>query len=159
MSRPTLYSIELADTICERLVNGDSLRQVCEDEGMPHRSSVIRWLGADEAFATKYALAREAQADTMDDLILETANACTADTAAADRVKISAYQWRASKLKPKKYGDRTQTEITGADGAPLIPASSDLDVARRIAFLLDAGLRAAPAPQLDEGRSNEPVHI
>ena len=46
----------------------------------------------------------------MDDLILDTANDCTAETAQADKVKISAYQWRASKLKPKVYGDRRQDD-------------------------------------------------
>jgi len=46
----------------------------------------------------------ESQADYMDDLILDTANACTPESSPADRVKIGAYQWRASRLKPKVYG-------------------------------------------------------
>ena len=54
--------------------------------------------------------AREWQADYMDDLILETANDCTAETAQADRVKIGAYQWRAARLKPKVYGDRREDD-------------------------------------------------
>lgn len=41
-------------------------------------------------FATRYARAREAQADLMDDMILDVANGATSETAAADRVKISA---------------------------------------------------------------------
>lgn len=36
-----------------------------------------------------------------------------------------------------------KTEITGADGKDLIPPASELDVARRLAFLLEKGLRAA----------------
>ena len=28
-------------------------------------------------------------------------------------------KWAAAKLLPKKYGDRTTTEITGANGAPI----------------------------------------
>jgi hypothetical protein len=46
------------------------------------------------------------QADLMDDLILETANACTPATAQADKVKIAAFQWRASKLMPKSTATR-----------------------------------------------------
>jgi hypothetical protein len=65
-------------------------------------------MATNESFATKCARAREDQADYMDDLILEVANACTPETAQADRVRISAYQWRASKLKPKKYGDKLE---------------------------------------------------
>jgi hypothetical protein len=117
--RPTLYSVEITDAICERLMNGESLRGICSQKEMPDRVTVIRWLGLHEEFATKYARARESQSDYMDDLILETANNCTAETALADRVKIGAYQWRASKLAPKKYGDKITQEHTGADGAPL----------------------------------------
>jgi hypothetical protein len=72
-----------------------------------------------EGFATNIARAREMQADYMDDLILETANGCTGETAAADRVRIAAYQWRAAKLRPKVYGDKVQTELSGPDGGPI----------------------------------------
>jgi hypothetical protein len=106
MSRPSLYSAELADAICERLMEGQSLVQICNADDMPHRRTVCRWMAEDEAFATKCARAREFQADLMDDKILDTAEKCTPETAVADRVKIGAYQWRASKLAPKKYGDK-----------------------------------------------------
>jgi hypothetical protein len=55
----------------------------------------------------------------MDDLILETANACTPATAPADKVKIAGYQWRASKLMPKVYGYKTEVALTGADRGPV----------------------------------------
>ena len=55
----------------------------------------------------------------MDDKILTVANECTPETAHADKVKIAAYQWRAAKLAPKKYGEKTQQEISGPDGSPL----------------------------------------
>ena len=74
---------------------------------MPNIVTVMRWLAdpAHSDFANKYARARETQADVMDGKILEVADACKPDTAAADRVKIDAYKWRASKLAPKRYGD------------------------------------------------------
>jgi hypothetical protein len=55
----------------------------------------------------------------MDDLIFDTAMACTPETAQADRVKISASQWRASKLAPKVYGDKSEVAVTGASGGPV----------------------------------------
>ena len=79
----------------------------------------MRWQDEDAEFDTKCARAREWQGDYMDDLILETANACTSETAQADRVKISAYQWRASKLAPKKYGEKVTQEMVGAGGGPI----------------------------------------
>lgn len=104
--RPTKFSEELADRIVNELVEGKSLRTICDADDMPDRGTIVRWVVAHEDFAAKYARARETQADLMDDLILDVANACTSDTAAADRVKLSAYQWRAAKLAPKKYGDK-----------------------------------------------------
>ncbi|MEJ0093802.1 MAG: hypothetical protein WDN46_10265 [Methylocella sp.] len=103
--RPSTYSEAIVEHICAELINGRSLRQICIDEGMP-----VRWLERYDDFAAKYARARELQADFMDDKILELADNCTAATARADRVKLAAYQWRASKLKPKKYGDKVELE-------------------------------------------------
>jgi hypothetical protein len=116
IGRPSLFTDELADMICDRLMDGRSLRQICTDADMPHRLTIIRWTGENEAFATKCARARAMQADLMDDMILDVANACTNDTALADRVKISAYQWRASKLAPKTYGDKLQHANAAGDG-------------------------------------------
>lgn len=114
MARPTDFTEAKALEICERLIEGESLRKICGDKLMPNRSTVLRWLAKHSDFAAKYARAREAQADLMDDKILDVADACTPETAHADKVKIGAYQWRASKLAPKKYGDRL--ELGGSIG-------------------------------------------
>lgn len=119
MGRPSKYTEAVADKLIGALLEGQSMRQACEGEDMPHRSTVLRWMGDDEAFAAKCARAREMQADLMDDMILDAAKACTSETAAADRVKISAYQWRASKLAPKKYGDKVALVGGGPDDAPI----------------------------------------
>ena len=42
--RPTDYTLELATLICERMVEGETLRKICADDDMPHRSTVFRWL-------------------------------------------------------------------------------------------------------------------
>lgn len=117
--RPSSYTEEIADTICERLMEGRSLRSICGDDDMPNRQTVVRWQVQHEDFAAKCARARELQADLMDDMILDVADGCKNETALADRVKISAYQWRASKLAPKRYGDKVQTEHSGPDGGPI----------------------------------------
>lgn len=117
--RPSSYTEETADAICNRLMEGRSLRSICDDADMPDRSTVIRWQVQHDEFAARCARARELQADLMDDLILDTANSCTVEDAQAARVKISAYQWRASKLAPKRYGDKVQTEVSGPDGGPI----------------------------------------
>lgn len=128
--RPTAFSEELANTICERLMDGESLREICSSPGMPHRSTVIRWMESRPGFATRVAHSRDMQADLMDDLVLEVARNCTPETAAADKVKIAAYQWRASKLAPKKYGSRLGLDVEATQ--KFIPLGDLLEKARTI---------------------------
>ncbi len=65
LGRPTTFTHELADRICEQLIEGSSLRTICRNGAMPNRSTVFRWLAANEAFRVQYARARELQADTF----------------------------------------------------------------------------------------------
>lgn len=122
MGRPSNFSQETADLICDRLANGQSLRKICCDENMPSASTVFRWLSAQPAFQEQYALAREAQADTLFDEMLDIAddgsNDWMADKEEEDgfryngdavqrsRLRIEARKWMAGKLRPKKYSDR-----------------------------------------------------
>lgn len=68
---------------------------------------MLRWIDNNKDFEAEYARARLYQADTMDDKILETTEKVINGEIASDvgRVAIGAYQWRAAKLMPKRYGD------------------------------------------------------
>lgn len=132
MARPTTFNQEVADAICERIANGESLRTVCETEGMPDKATVFRWLADPEkkVFCDQYARAREAQADHLAEEILEIADDGTQDSyvdengnARTDqevigrsRLRVDARKWLASKMAPKKYGDKVQQEISGPNG-------------------------------------------
>lgn len=61
----------------------------------------------------------EALADMAAYEIGQIAANCTPETAVADRVKLAALQWRASKLSPRRYSDRRISEVVGADGGPV----------------------------------------
>lgn len=122
---PSSFSLEIADQICEHLIEGLSLRKIALLPGMPSRATVLRWLEESPEFEAKYARARESQADLMDDLILDTAAEATAETSPADRVKIMAYQWRAERLKPKKYGNKL-AHVGGGKEDPPIKLEHDL---------------------------------
>ncbi|WP_337475247.1 hypothetical protein [Duodenibacillus massiliensis] len=41
--RPTKYTKELADKLCELLAEGKSINQISKMRGMPHRSTVWGW--------------------------------------------------------------------------------------------------------------------
>ena len=115
---------------------------------MPNKSTVFRWLESDPSFATKYAYAREAQADVMVDEIAAIADEEVTmvkrskhthgaspddDTpendievvfdqtaVARNRLRIDARKWLAEKLRPKKYGPKL--ELSGDAENPLAVA-------------------------------------
>lgn len=95
------------------------MRKLCERDDMPARQTILDWLVKHQHFRTKCMRARELQADAMDDKILDVADRTLSgeyDPHAA-KVAMSAYQWRASKLAPKRYGD--QLKLQGDAEAPL----------------------------------------
>lgn len=111
--RPGLYSDKMTDAICLRLSEGESLRAICADKKMPALTTVQRWLAepANEAFRTRYARAREHQADYFADQIVEISDA--EDNPQKARIRIDARKWKAAKMRPRVYGDKVQTEQGG----------------------------------------------
>lgn len=118
--RKTEYNEETATEICTRISCGESLRQICKDPHMPSQSAIYYWLFQNKQFAEKYAQARDEQADTLADeihAISDEEPREVVDDKGIARVdsgwvtwqknRVDARKWVASKLKPKKYGDRT----------------------------------------------------
>lgn len=66
--RPSKYTPELVDEICERLSKGEPLAQICRDEHMPHPSTVRDWAETNSAVSRAIARARE---DGFDAIALE----------------------------------------------------------------------------------------
>lgn len=104
---------KLKEEISKRLSDGESLKSICKDGWMPGRSTVMEWLQKDEEFRTKCARARETAVEGMVEEILTIAD--DVDECPKSRgVRISARQWIAAKLMPKKYGDKVTHDL-GAD--------------------------------------------
>lgn len=134
VGRPTDYCSKTADDICERLCEGESLRSICLPDDMPARSVVFRWLGKHQEFADQYARAREEQAESLADEIVYIADNC--EDAAIGRLQVDARKWVSSKLKPKKYGDKITTEITGTLS---LSDMTDDQLNIKLKALIDAG--------------------
>ena len=115
--RPSLYTQELADEICSRLADGESLRKICRDDAMPEGRTVWKWLRKHEEFVQQYARAKEEAADSLAEDIQNIADKTLSGDyePQASRVAIDAYKWTASKLKPKKYGDKIDHTTNGKD--------------------------------------------
>lgn len=131
--KPTAYDQKLADKICERLADGESLRAICRDDDMPTKAAVFRWLEGVQGFADQYARARETQADSLADDIVSIAD--DGDLDPNDRrIRIDARKWIAGKMRPKVYGDKVA--VGGADDLPAIKTEDT--GAATIAAYLDA---------------------
>lgn len=117
--RPTDYTKDMADKICEKIANGRSLRSICAEDGMPPMKTIYRWLEANEEFRHQYARARDKQADYFAEEIIEIADSAEAESAAVSKAKlqIDARKWAASKIAPKKYGDKQEIDVKSSDGS------------------------------------------
>lgn len=123
--RPSTYSQEIASSICAQIADGHSLRKISREEGMPSMTTIFDWLGTKPEFAEQYARAKEAQADALAEDMLDIADmppsigekgTVDAGDVAHMRLRIDTRKWIASKLKPKKYGDKIEQEIKGEVG-------------------------------------------
>ncbi|HXA85760.1 MAG TPA: hypothetical protein VNZ47_11825 [Candidatus Dormibacteraeota bacterium] len=130
--RPSKYTPELATTICERMAKGESLRGICREDEMPDTTTILRWLDGNEDFRLQYTRAREAQADFYAEEIVEISDDGANDWMVRNgkvgedsgyelngehvqrsRLRVDARKWFASKVAPKKYGDKQQVEHSG----------------------------------------------
>lgn len=116
--RPSLYSEEIADAICEKLTEGMSLRKICQLNGFPKASAIYTWLDKHPEFAEKYVRAREVATEDMLEDILEIADNPELDPN-EKRIRIDTRKWAMGKLKPKKYGEKQTLEHGNKDGETL----------------------------------------
>lgn len=142
MARPTDYTEQKADLICEKIATSNlSMKSICEQLDIPV-GTALAWLSRQKTFQEKYARAKEMQADLLAEEILDIADDGSNDFMKIvkgdqeyevenkewvnrSRLRIDSRKWIASKLKPKKYGDRVTQELTGPDGKELNTQLSD----------------------------------
>lgn len=138
LGRPSVYTPELAAEICDRLSDGQTLREICRDDHMPTEAAVRQWAIADrEGFSSQYDAARLKGYARMADELIEIADDGTNDWVerqnkdgstytAVDsehiqrsRLRVDTRKWLLSKALPKVYGDKVTQEIQGPDGGPV----------------------------------------
>lgn len=110
--RPLTYTAEVADVICNRLANGESLYGICKAKDMPPESTVRGWVVDDHAgFAAKYARSRDVGLDHVAERVIAIADG--KGDSQRDRLRFDARRWYLSKLAPKRYGDKKEVEHSG----------------------------------------------
>lgn len=169
----TTYTPELGDLICALIAEGKSLRQITSLDNMPAVSTIMLWVmkgyRGDEtykAFSEQYTHAREAQAevyaneiidiaddDSLDRMFIEDKDgnvkaALNSEFVQRSKIKIDARKWTASKLLPKKYGDKLDLQHSGT-----IETTTDAQIESRLSHLL--GKAGATSPAGREGKEEE----
>jgi hypothetical protein len=127
-TRGNTYTEHMANIICIRLAEGESLNKICKEEGMPDKATVFRWLGSEASFCDKYARARELQAETQFDELIDIVDQPPELSYVTDKngglvevkfdssyvqwmkLRVDTRKWTAARMAPKKYAEYRQPE-------------------------------------------------
>lgn len=117
MGRPTIYTPEIAEQICDLMILGNSIKSICAADEMPGEATLYRWLTNNTEFREKYRAAREVQAESFFEEMLREATDRSGDffmdgnqprpnPANVMRSKLIAdnLKWVLGRMNPKKYG-------------------------------------------------------
>jgi hypothetical protein len=126
---PVFYSIELADRAIGELMGGRTLVDVCNDPGMPNRSTVLAWVRRNEdGFAARYREAREIGSQIMVDELIQIgddlarsgqragepgapgAPGVSREDIDVARIRCENRRWVLSRAMPRIYGDRVRID-------------------------------------------------
>lgn len=156
------YHQDTADKVLAAMVEGHTLTDACDMNAI-NRSTVYRWIEANEAFATSYARAREHLAEHCFTQALEIPKQLYAKvqagmpldgpTVGAARLLVDTLRWYSEKLNPRLYGQQKQTlEVSGniAVATVLIDSRSLSQEARDGLRMALQSANAAPAIEHDE---------
>jgi hypothetical protein len=141
MARPTIYTQELFARICDRMAAGESLIRISDDPDMPAANTVYNWLSNQPALQESYIAARELQADRYAQMMLDAAFDTQGDVICDEygnekpnhefiqrsKLKVDVLKWHASRLAPKKYGDKIEQTVVGDPNRP-VHVKSEVDV-------------------------------
>ncbi len=166
MGRPTKYNREIAGEICDLLAEGRTLISICASDSMPTARAVYRWKRHEEfgkEFSLMLAGAREDQAWHLFEETLQIADDApskaygepgTGEAGArvqAERERISTRKFFISKVLPKIFGDKMQTEISGPDGGAIQTEAKTIDITPELQTELDKILLVNQGMQKPEG--------
>lgn len=127
MGRPSTFTLEIAEEICEAIAGGAALHVLAEVKtNWPCEQTIYRWLQQHADFREMYARARERQADRLAAEIIVIADTpqegekveitdrgekiIRGDMIEHRRLQVDARKWAAAKLAPRKYSDKLMHE-------------------------------------------------
>lgn len=124
--RPTKCTQQVADELCAKLADGQSLRSVCADESMPEKSTVLLWVvngreidGTGRQFSDQYRVAREAAGYSHADEALDMRSMVYSGEIepSAAKVILDALKWGAERMAPKAHNPKQEIDHTSSDSS------------------------------------------
>lgn len=129
-------SWDIADKICARIACGETLRAICREDGFPSHTTVYTWLDEQPEFALRFGRARAQGEDVIAQECLAIADTPVegvettvkpdgsveekrGDMLGHRKLQIETRLKLLAKWNPKKYGDKTQAEISGPGGGAI----------------------------------------
>jgi hypothetical protein len=141
--KPGKFTQELFDKICHDISTSSiGLVHICKKHGIS-TEAFYTWIDNDKKLLDKYTRAREMQADYLADEILAIADDGSNDLMTItkgdasyelenkevtnrSKLRVEARKWLASKLKPKKYGDKI--ELSGDKENPIVHQVTGMEI-------------------------------
>lgn len=116
------FNYHTAMYICQLVKQGKTMKQVCEEDGMPPLEVLSHWQRMDRMFAEELKIARRERAefyhDQAMDIATKAAHGMHKDEVPAASLAAKIYQWGAEKAKPDSYGAKVTHE--GSETKPIL---------------------------------------
>ena len=157
IGKPSKYTKEIAQSICEQLSEGIPLREICRQDGMPAWRTVYDWMYKDDDLSTAIAHARDLGYDSLAEECLDIADDANNDWmertdkegrsigwvvngehVQRSKLRIETRLKLLAKFNPKKYGEKLS--VGGDTENPLQVGTTMLD-----AFVQKLELKAQAA--------------
>lgn len=134
VGRPSSYTPEIGKKICDLVATHSyGLKKLCaEHDDLPEQVTINKWMWDFPEFLRQYEVAKQHQSQLMIEECEELAASVETYIDAQGNVRrdsasvahrklmIDQKRWHASKLAPKKYGDKALTEMVNEKGEEIL---------------------------------------
>ena len=107
---PPQYRQDVLDYICDQVVEGRKLAEICEDKDVPSVSTVKRWLTRNEEFNKRYLKAFSVflTIDAPNIIAIADAEDNPDETTTRSQLRVNTRLRLLEKLAPEHFGDKVQ---------------------------------------------------
>lgn len=126
MARPSSFTQETADQICERLANGEPMSVICKDDGMPSYPTVLRWISDFPEFRDSSARAKQHGTHALADQCIEISDDLHIDPQ-HKRIMVDTRLRLIGKWNRIDYGDKVALEGNVGVAVAAIPTGTLTD--------------------------------